>query len=299
MDINKHKFIRKDVVVIITSKQCIQCHKTKKVSNYYIHRDNKPGHNLDFTCKECNKKIVINLQGLKRYCDLNSRLFSKDLYDLALKTSTEKYENDVEFNSLSEEKRESFLFEKIKNIYFSRMGGVQYYSYLNTNMSPVLIDEEDAVKSAPHDNEDKKIRSVEWGGMYTRIQLDYLQSYFSDSCSDFKIVTRNHRDYLYKIAKASLAMDEAFNDMLSGSVPGADKRYSAAKMVFDTLSQSAKFSEKTRSANDVAGLSSLSEVVEQLEKTGFLQKKMTFEKDDIDKIGENFRFTIASVGGDF
>jgi hypothetical protein len=286
------------VVIIITSKQCIQCHKTKKVGSYYIHRDNKPGYGIDNICKECARKLSINLEGLKQYCELNSRAFDSDLLTQATDAATKKYENDVEFNSLSEEKRESFLFEKIRNIYFSQQSQTQFYKYVDNGEAPVLI-EEDTEKNTPRENEDKKIRSVEWGGMYTRMQLDYLQSYFSDSCSDFKIVTRNHRDYLYKIAKASLAMDEAFNDMLSGNVPGADKRYSAAKMVFDTLSQSAKFSEKTRSANDVAGLSSLSEVVEQLEKTGFLQKKMTFEKDDIDKIGENFRFTIASVGGDF
>jgi len=285
---------------MITSKQCISCHKTKKVSNFYIHRDNKPGYGLDNSCRDCSRKMSVTLAGLKEYCNLNSRVFDNDLFKIATESATKKYENDIEFNSLSEEKRESFLFTKIRNIYFSQQSQTQFYKYIDDEESPTLLEKdiEDGAEYIEKEDREKKIHSTEWQGMYTRVQLDYLQSYFSDSFGDFTIVTRNHRDYLYKIAKASLAMDEAFNDMLNG-ISGAEKRYAAAKTVFDTLSQSAKFSEKTRSANDVAGLSSLSEVVKQLEKTGFLQKNRVYKKDDIDKIGDNFRHTITSVGGSF
>jgi hypothetical protein len=284
---------------MITSKECLICHKTKKVSNYYIHRDNKPGHGTDFTCKECNKKIVTNLEGLKKYCDLNSRHFVQDLYDLAHKTSTEKYVNDVEFNSLSEEKRESFLFEKVKNIYFSRMGGTQYYSYLNTNEGQyneeIMEDNLEAIKedSEPIKKE-KKIYSSEWQGTYSRSQLDYLESYYFDTTNDFVITTRSHKDYVKKIAKASLAMDEAFDDMMQGTT-GADKRYKENKTIFDSLSQSAKLSEKTRGQNDVAGLGSLSEIVMKLEQTGFLQKKIEFEDDAISKINKDLRHILSSM----
>ena len=69
-------------------------------------------------------------------------------------------------------------------------------------------------------------------------------------------MTENHRDYARKIAKASLQMDKTFDDMMNG-VDGADKRYENATKAFDTLSKSAKFSESTRSVNDV-GASSFS-----------------------------------------
>lgn len=290
---------------MITSKECIICHKTKKVSNYYIHRDNKPGYGTDFTCKECNKKIVINLEGLKKYCDLNSRLFAQDLYNIALKTSTEKYENDIEYNSLSEEKRGSFLFEKIRNIYFSRMGGSQYYSYLNTDESQCSAENneeaiEDNLEYVEEDSEpikkekEKKIYSSEWQGTYSRSQLDYLESYYFDTTNEFVITTRSHKDYVKKIAKASLAMDEAFDDMMQGKT-GADKRYKENKAIFDSLSQSAKLSEKTRGQNDVAGLGSLSEIVMKLEQTGFLQKKIEFEDDDISKINKDLRHILSSL----
>ena len=47
----------------------------------------------------------------------------------------------------------------------------------------------------------------------------------------FKIVTENHRDYAKKIAKASLMMDKAYEDMLKG-VTAAD--YEVATMLRKT-----------------------------------------------------------------
>lgn len=283
---------------MITSKECLYCHKTKKVSNYYIHRDNKPGHGLDYTCKECSKKLSKDLEGLKEYAKINHRKFSQELYDAACKSVQDKYKDDVEVNSLSEEKRESFIVERTINQYFSRMGTTQYYQYLpseNGNITREDIEEEDfePVKKG----KEKKIYSEDWQGTYSRSQLDYLESYYFDTCNEFEVKTRNHKDYVRKIAKASLVMDEAYNDYLNG-VAGSDKRYDKAKAIFDTLSQSAKLSEKTRSSNDSAGLGSLSEIVAKLEQTGFLQKKIKYEKDDIDKINEDLRWVLSSVGGD-
>ena len=111
------------------------------------------------------------------------------------------------------------------------------------------------------------------------------------------MVSRIHKDYAKKIAKASLNMDESFSQMMNG-ISGADKRYKEAKTVFDSLSISAKFSEKTRSNNDVAGLGSLSEIVAKLEQTGFLQNKITFEDDHIELINFDLRHVLASVTGD-
>lgn len=281
---------------MITSKECTNCHKTKTVGSYYIHRDNKTGYGLDNTCKECTRKLARDIDGLKKYCDMNCRKFSQELFDIAEKTVKEKYKDDIEFNSLSEEKRESFLFKKIVNIYFSRMGGNQYYQYQNTEENSIvsMFDIEEIKKEQNRSNSDNKPWSSKWRGHFTKDEIDYLESYCADNEKDFTISTRNYKDYSQKIAKASLAMDEAYDDMMNG-VAGADKKYKDAKMAFDSLSQSAKFSEKTRSANDVAGLGSLSEIVARLEQTGFLQKKIEFEDDDIDKINKDLRHVLSSM----
>lgn len=288
---------------MITSKSCIKCHKTKKVSNYYINRDNKYGHCIDNSCKECSRKLSSTLDGLKEYCDLNSRMYRPELYDSVYDSTIKKFEHDIAFNSLSEEDRESFIFEKTVKMYFSRMGQTQFYQYINTNENQNIIEE--TIEEEPEEEDieltiaskGKRIYSQDWRGSYTRGQIDWLDAYYADTVSDFVVKTRNHKDYCRKIAKASLSVDEASNEMLN-NIPGAEKKYDKATATFDKLSQSAKLSEKTRSANEVSGLSSISEIVARLEQTGFLQKKITFEKDSIDQVGEDFRWTLTSVGGE-
>ena len=108
-------------------------------------------------------------------------------------------------------------------------------------------------------NKEPLIYSEEWMGEYTQSDLDRLNNYYDSLNNDYKIVTVNHRDYARKIAKASLMMDKAYEDMLKG-VPNAEKMYTNAKDIFDSLSKSAKFSEDKRSINDV-GISSFSKIV--------------------------------------
>ena len=294
---------------MITSKACIKCHKTKKVSNYYINKDNKRGYGIDNFCKECSRKTSSDLSGLKEYCESNNRLFSSDLYESVSKSVNTKYEHDLDFNSLDEVKRELFLTDKIIKMYFSRMGNTQYYQYIpdeedsnfvrsDEELEDEIVEEyEDDIDSKKVKGKDKRTYSQDWRGSYTKNQIDWLDAYYADTLSDYTVKTRNHKDYCRKIAKASLAMDEASNEMLN-NVPGAEKKYDKAKAAFDLFSSSAKLSEKTRSANEVSGLSSISEIVARLEQTGFLQKKITFEKDSIDQVGEDFRWTLTSVGGE-
>lgn len=91
-------------------------------------------------------------------------------------------------------------------------------------------------------------------GNYSETDIRKLDHYYESLENDYNIVTENHRDYARKIAKASLQMDKTFDDMMNG-IEGADKRYENATKAFDTLSKSAKFSESTRSVNDVGASS--------------------------------------------
>ena len=70
--------------------------------------------------------------------------------------------------------------------------------------------------------------------------------------------------------------------MING-VQGADKKYENATKVFDTLSKSAKFSESTRSVNDV-GISSFSKVAAMVESHNWIPEHKPLEKDTIDEL---------------
>lgn len=271
------------------TKKCPKCGKEKRLSSFYINRDFIEEDSHDVICSECAKRMSQSLGGLKKYCKQNRRNFSEMLWKNCYESIEKKYKDDSSLNDLTEKKRENFIIKKIIYRYFSMQSQTQYYKYI-----PKEDEENKIEESLP---EDKKIFSKEWMGEYTQFQLDYLNSYYQDCLHDFKIVTRNHKDYARKIAKASLIMDINYNAMINGDSI-AEKKYKEAKSIFDTLSQSAKFAENKRSTDDVAGLGSLCEVGAKLEREGFLQKKIKFEDDDIDKINKDFRWAIASIGGD-
>lgn len=137
-----------------------------------------------------------------------------------------------------------------------------------------------------NEESDKRSYSNIWRGSYNESDLEYLEEYYRDLNNDFKIVTKNHKDYARKIAKASLAMDKAYEDMLNG-VSGSDKRYKDLKDTFDQLSKSAQFSENTRGANDVS-LGCFGVLFDKVEQKKWIPIHVPLEKDDYDKMLDAF-----------
>jgi hypothetical protein len=133
---------------------------------------------------------------------------------------------------------------------------------------------------------EEKIYSKEWKGYYTQEEIDDLNNYYKDLNTDFKITTRNHKDYARKIAKASLAMDTAYEEMRNGGV-GSDKKYKDFKESFDSLSKSAQFAENTRGQNDVA-LGCFGKVFELVENHHWIPEWDSLEKDQIDVLLDQF-----------
>lgn len=133
-------------------------------------------------------------------------------------------------------------------------------------------------------NENGTIYSQEWCGTYSEKDLKYLDDYLSSLQKDFKIVTRNHIDYARKIAKASLAMDKAYEDMLKG---GSESKYKTIKEIFDSLSKSAQFAESQRGINDVS-LGNFGVVFDKVEKHMWVPPHHPDEPDIYDKIIDQF-----------
>lgn len=141
--------------------------------------------------------------------------------------------------------------------------------------------------------EEPLIYSDKWMGNYSESDIKKLDHYYESLENDYNIVTENHRDYARKIAKASLQMDKTFDDMMNG-VDGADKRYENATKAFDTLSKSAKFSESTRSVNDV-GASSFSKVAAMVESHNWIPTHKPLKKDTIDELIDYLSTITKSV----
>lgn len=144
-----------------------------------------------------------------------------------------------------------------------------------------VVADNDVIDDSEH-TELEKVYDKFWGGYYTQDELDYLNNYYQGLHEGYKIITNNHKDYAKKIAKASLDMDIAHNEWMAGA-PNAEARYKSAMVTFDTLSKSAKFSESTRSVNDV-GISSFSKITEMVEAHNWIPKHKPLKKDEYDKL---------------
>ena len=297
-------------------KTCSCCHETKNLTEYYL--SSSPLYSLDQrvpVCKDCCKTSVLNDDGTINYKKFKQLLrnIDKPLYYDLIWSSEESikrengYLNDGEIEhhgkdilqkyftlvvmrqdkarSYSDSENEDFMHQNTNRSLEERKKIVAKYrplfeggngkevEKLNSNTvsnSSVVIEQEDLIY------DDK------WMGKYTQKDIDYLNKYYAGLERDYKIITENHRDYARKIAKASLQMDKAFDEMING-VDGADARYKNAREAFDTLSKSAKFSESTRSVNDV-GISSFSKVAAMVEAHNWIPEHKPLKKDTIDEM---------------
>ena len=285
-------------------KVCTCCHKERNLTDYYI--SYSPLYSIDKRvpiCKECCKTLALNEDGSINEVKLNELLrnidrpYYKDL--IFVSEQSVKRENgylsdeEVKYHgreilqayfrqiatrqdrarSYSDSERDNFIHDRSNRPVSEKNKISKEYTDIKTELS---------LMNASNVPNDTLIYDDKWMGKYTQKDLDYLNKYYSGLERDYKIITENHRDYARKIAKASLQMDKAFDDMING-IEGADAKYKNAREAFDTLSKSAKFSESTRSVNDV-GISSFSKVAAMVEAHNWIPEHKPLEKDTIDEL---------------
>jgi len=290
-------------------KYCKKCGKNLPISLFYTSRDWKTEFYKDAWCHECVRSFVSNESTMREYCMHNRRTFQLALWELSINRAKDFFDNNPDYVNITDlAKDKSEFLSKVCRLYFQSMNRLYIYKFVeNFGESNHDAPEINLSTQSPIDKSsdislsfaygDKTYSSI-WHGFYTKGELDYLEVYYKGLERDFKLENSAYIDYAKKVCKASLAMDKAFSDILEGRI-GADKRYKDFKDIFDQLSQSAKFAEKTRSENDSVGIGSFGELTKRLESTGFLQKKITFDKDTVDAIIDDFRWIISSVGEDF
>lgn len=272
-------------------KQCTKCGKSKKIAkDFYMNRDHTSGNMTDNWCRECAVSYCVDKESLQIYCQENLRKFNEELWENVNSLAIQKFDKDEKYINTSTKEKQEMLIKRTIAGYFSQQSQSQYYYYLGGTFQEIKDADQMNV------NPEEKVYSKKWRGHYTQQDLDYLEDYYAGLLRDFKIDNKNHEDYAMKASKSSLMADKAYEDWINGK--GNEKAYRDAQTAFDTVCQSAKFSEKTRSYTDNNGMGSLGEITKRLEIDGFLQKKIKFEKDDVDSIIEDFRWILASIGVD-
>lgn len=279
-------------------KTCGKCGKNKAISAFYTNKEWALEQYRDSWCKNCIQSFVKSKDDLIDYCNANFRKFSEDLWDYALEHGERVCDNSDAYRKASIDRKEKLVLEKSIAGYFKQMNLQQHYRFTGdkSQKSSVQQSDDDEGDQEP-DKNSKRIYSKIWQGSYTKDELEYLENYYESLERDYEIRTQNHRDYARKVAKASLMMDKVTNDMLSGR--GSEKKYKETKEVFDSLSSSAKFSEKTRTPDTVTGLGSFGELVKRIEEGKWQPTQLKFKPDVIDQIRKEYRHTFKSLKGSY
>lgn len=124
----------------------------------------------------------------------------------------------------------------------------RYVDNRDANGNPIPYDKDSiagtTAETATTKADEEMVWSDEWGGMYTRRELRYLDDYFARLKEDFVIDNVNREDYARRVAQASLDANNKLQKMRQGT--GSAKEWQEAQAVFDTLSKSASFAESQR-----------------------------------------------------
>lgn len=229
-----------------------------------------------------NMFYKINKFGMERYPVCKSCLIERVNDDDISSVCSVLKDMDVVFDrSLWEKVKKNNSGKDIFDEYMERVTRFKKDLHYDDSVFDIVDQETGEVLK---DDENKLIYSKEWNGWFTQTDIDYLNNYLVGLKSDYKIVTTNHMDYAKKIAKASLAMDREFEKVMRGE---PDTVYKNLRETFDKLSNSAKFSESQRSANDV-GLGSFGVIAARVEKDEWIPEYEPVDKDTYDLIIEQF-----------
>ena len=145
--------------------------------------------------------------------------------------------------------------------------GVEEDPYAQPEMPPIALDE---MVTA----EERSMLSLKWGRLYQLEEWINLEKFYQEMMESFDIQNAAHLDYLKKICKTSLKMDQAID---CGDVEGFQK----LSKVYDNLMKSAKFTAAQNKAESDEYMDCLSEMITICEETGFIPRYNTEEAKDV------------------
>ena len=142
--------------------------------------------------------------------------------------------------------------------------------------------------------DEEMVWSDEWGGLYQRRELRYLNDYYARLQDEFVLDNVNREDYARRVAMASLDANNKYQRMRQGT--GTAEDWQKAQNVFDTMSKSASFAESQRKEVANTSMNALSTIIMDIELNHHNEcPKVKFEKDDIDLILRDFGFTGEAI----
>ena len=286
------------------TRMCIHCGQTKPLSNFYANKDWHENNGKDAWCKQCIAKIKTKDE-MRRYFWENNRMWKENVWENALKQAELQAAKSTVYQKSNEDRRQVLLEAIACPIMPQLFKLVQNYKYEEHKKDVNANDYDEAkeggkiVEFEPSKAKDKnlKVYNEFFNGEFKPVEIEYLENYYKGLEADFDLSDTSLRDNAKKLAKASLLADKVQNDYMAGRCSLQDVK--DAMTQYDLLMKTGNFAACKRKPGDKAGLGSWAEIAFQLESTGhIMQRKIEWEKDDVDKTIEEFRYIVESLGLD-
>ena len=258
---------------------CSGCGKNKKNKDFYRSYVNPNSNVLPF-CKEC----CVN-KGLNNDGNLDIEKFKSMLMQVDRPYIHSLFVSNINKYPILK----SAIGFYFKDIGMTQNRSLKYKDSIFEGDSDKKIDN-DLVASQSVPSE----LVAKWGNNYNHKQISKLENFLKDMRNSYDVKTASHKDYLHKICKVSLKMDEALDNDNVGE-------FEKLSRVYDNLMKSAKFTAVQRSAvDDTGGFATFCEFIEQLEREGFIKPEPIDENFDIVEatIADMKQYTKQLVLGD-
>ena len=279
------------------TKLCLHCGRVKALNDYYQNRDWVEQLGKDVWCKDCVNRCTTKDE-IREYFWENHREWTERIWEMAQKKAEALAAKNITYQKVSEDRR-MVILERLTCQQIPTVMQPQY-KYVNNGEDGKTLSYAEAKEQGQIVEETDpniKVYDEEFNGNFKPAELAYLRAYYKGLENDFDLDTENLRDYARKLSKASLQADKAQDDYAAGRCDFSVVKDALGQ--FDLLSKSAQFAACKRKPGDSSGINSYSELTMKLETSGYpCTRKIEWEKDDVDKTIDEFRYIVESLGLD-
>ena len=284
------------------TKLCLHCNQVRNLSDFYSNRDWIEQAGKDIWCKKCISQIKTKDE-MRKYFWENHREWKENIWEKAVKKASLIAAKNQKYQKLNEDMRsvvlETLACEQIPSLmqiaynYVDNSKDINENSYEDAKENGKIVE----LSSVKPKDPNLKTYSHEFNGDFKPAELEYLEEYYAGLERDFDLSDTSLRDNAKKLAKASLLVDKVQNDYMAGRCSLQDVKDAIAQ--YDLLMKTGNFAACKRKPGDKGGMGSWAEICFQLETTGHtMQNKVEWEKDDVDRTIEEFRYIVESLGLD-
>lgn len=289
----------------VLQKACACCEGVKNITEFYTNRGENKGYKRDRWCKSCYKEKVTDEATLRVYMFNNNRMWSKELWEVALNKAQKEANASPEYVSLTDDDvREVFVEKKAIAIFPTVMNQPAFYKHFDSNAVAEEFDvirDMETEREMQRDSEDPyyvlPVYSKEWGGRYTRYEIDFMNNYYESIIKTRGIEDSIGENYAKQFVKQSMMVDSLAEKMRMDSSKEVSGQFKEAVASLEVLSQAAQLAPRYRKTESSFSVGSLAEFIRAMEYGKLMIHEPDFAPDQIDGMIANLRHLAAAIGG--